>query len=564
MGRLTSSFGIIAALVFAGCSNDAPQTSQIPEAAPAADSAATQPESRPNILLIVADDLGFTDLGAFGSEIPTPNLDRLAYQGVRLTNLHNGPACQQTRIMLMSGRGNSSMMDNHPPRPSRQRTNSLTMSVAALPELMKDAGYSTFMAGKWDLGLYGEARPAERGFDRSFVLLEASASHFAEPLWGDGSYYEDDGVPVAFEDLPEGFYSTRDYTDKMLGYLEEHDGSNPWFAFMPYTAPHWPLQLPDDWIDRNAGKYDAGWDVLREERATRAEALGIVPDDAMDSFEPLAVPWSSLSAEEKTKYARAQEIYAGMVEYLDLSIGRIFNHLEESGQLDSTVIVFMSDHGASASEHGVSTGRGYTGGGPQIPETRDNSFENFGRPLSFIDHGLGFGEAASAPLKYFKGRLAEGGLRAAAFVRYPGVISQGGVDDTFITAMDIVPTFLDIAGREHPGAGNYKGREILPIAGETFWPYLSGESGTVHSPDYAAGWTAGNTGAIIRGNYKATNHAPPVLESDFATGMGMGMGPPPPWELYDLSVDPGETNDLAATHPDVLADLVSEWQSNWQ
>ena len=563
MERYKNSFGVIAALFLAGCSNDAPQTYQSPEALPVAETAEDQPESRANILLIVADDLGYTDLGAFGSEIPTPNLDRLAYQGVRLTNLHNGRACQQTRIMLMSGRGTRSMLDQHPPRPSGQRTNSLTMSVAALPELMKDAGYSTFMTGKWDLGLYGEARPAERGFDRSFVLLEASAGHFSVPLWDDGSYYEDDGVPVAFEDLPQDFYSTRDYTNKMLGYLDEHDGDNPWFAFMPYTAPHWPIQVPADWLDRNIGKYDAGWDVLREQRAARAAALGIVPEDAMDTFEPLALPWSSLSGDEQMKYSRAQEIYAGMVEYLDLSIGRIINYLEESGQLDSTVIVFMSDHGGSAAEHGVSTGRGYTGAGPRIPETRDNSFQNFGRPLSFIDHGLGFGEAASAPLKYFKGKLAEGGLRAAAFIRYPEVISPG-IDDTFITAMDIVPTFLDIARREHPGAGNYKGRDILPIMGETFWPYLSGESSMVHSADYAAGWTAGDTGAIIRGNYKAINDAPPAHESDLANGMGMGMSPPPPWKLYDLSVDPGETSDLATIHPDVLTELVTEWQSNWQ
>jgi arylsulfatase len=549
---------IVVAGVF-GCSNDTPPATVTPEAPDAP--AAAPGDERPNILFIVADDLGFTDLGAFGSEIPTPNLDRLAYQGLRLTNLHNGRACQQTRAMLMSGRGVSSVMENNPNRADGQRDNNLTTRIAALPELMQDAGYSTYMTGKWDLGLSGEYTPAARGFDRSFVLLEASSSHFAETFWGDDTYYEEDGVAVPIDELPEDFYSTRAYTDKMLGFLRDHDGDNPWFAFMPYTAPHWPLQLPDDWLDRNAGEYDEGWDVLREERSARAASLGVIPEGAtMENFEPVALPWSSFSVDEQARYSRAQEIYAGMVEYLDMSIGRVIDHLEESGQLDSTIIVFMSDHGASAAEHGVYTGRGPTGGGPAIPDTRDNSFENFGRPLSFIDHGLGFGEAASAPLKYFKGRMAEGGLRAAALIRYPSVITEPGIDDTFITAMDILPTFLDIAGREHPGAGTYRGREIMPIIGESFWPYLSGESGTVHDEDDAAGWSAGATGAIIRGNFKAINHGPP----GGGMGMGMGMGPVPAWELYDISADPGERNDLAAANPELTAELIADWEANWQ
>ena len=459
----------------------------------------------------------------------------------------------------MSGRGVSSVIETHPNRPDGQRDNSLTTRIAALPELMQDAGYSTFMTGKWDLGLSGEFTPAARGFDRSFVLLEASSSHFAETFWGEQSYYEEDGVSVPLDELPEDFYSTRVYTDKMLGYLQDHDGDTPWFAYMPYTAPHWPLQLPEDWLDRNAGEYDAGWDVLREERAARAARAGVIPDGAtMEAFESVAAPWSEFSAEEQARYSRAQEIYAGMVEYLDLSVGRVIDYLEESGQLDTTIVMFMSDHGASAGQHGVYTGRGPSTGGPTIPDTRDNSLENFGRPLSFIDHGVGFGEAASAPLKYFKGRLAEGGIRAAALIRYPSVITEPRIDGTFITAMDILPTFLDIAGREHPGAGTYRDREIMPIIGESFWPYLMGESAAVHDAEDAAGWSAGATGAIIRGNYKAINHGPP------GTGMGMGMGPPPAWELYDIAVDPGEKNDLAARNPDLVAELVAEWDANWR
>ena len=186
------------------CSNDDPPAISGEQHTSTAEAVAPA-DSRPNILLIVADDLGFTDIGAFGSEIPTPNLDELAFAGVRLTNLHTGRACQQTRAMLMSSRGVTSVIETHPNRADGQRDNSLTTRIAALPELMQDAGYSTYMAGKWDLGLSGDATPAARGFDRSFGLLEASSSHFAETFWGDQTYYEEDGIPVAIEDLPEDF-----------------------------------------------------------------------------------------------------------------------------------------------------------------------------------------------------------------------------------------------------------------------------------------------------------------------------------------------------------------------
>lgn len=532
-----------------GCSGDEP-----PENGAGSTQAIQQ---RPNILLIVADDLGFTDLGAFGSEIPTPNLDALAFEGVRLTNLHAGRACQQTRAMLMSSRGVSSVMESQPNRPDGQRDNRLTTRVAALPELMQDAGYATFMTGKWDLGLSGDYRPATRGFDRSFAVLEASSSHFAEPFWSEPSWYEEDGVPVAYEDLPEDFYATQAYTDKMLQYLDEHDADQPWFAFMPYTAPHWPLMLPDDWLDRHAGRYNEGYDVLREARSARAAELGVIPEGAsMEQFRPTAAPWDELTPEQQTRYTRAQEIYAGMVEYLDMSVGRVIDHLEETGELDNTIVIFTSDHGASAAEYGVNPNAGGAASPAALAAVRDNRFENFGRIGSYIDHGTGFGEAATAPLKYFKGNLAEGGLRAAGFIRYPGVIAEPRIDGTYLTFMDILPTFLDIAGSVHPGAGHYKGREIMPILGESFWPWLNGEAQTVHDDADTAGWSAGNTGAIIRGSYKAINHGPP--------GAGMGMGVPPPWQLYDIRVDPGEVNDLAAAEPGLLSELVEIWERDWQ
>ena len=514
-------------------------------------------DQRPNILLIIADDLGYTDLGSYGGEIPTPTLDSLANSGIRFTSFHTASACQQTRSMLMASRGYASAIDIKPPRADGERANELRQDVATLPELLRDAGYKTYMSGKWDLGVSGDAVPAARGFDRSFSLLEASSSHFAEYFWSDVSYYQEDSRRLRLEDLPADFYSTRAYTNRMLEYLEDHDGSAPWFGYLTYTAPHWPLQVPDEWLDRHAGKYNDGYDALRTERARRASQLKVIPDGAsLDDFDPTAIPWSELSPELQTRYARSQEIYASMIELMDQQVGRLIAYLEETDQLDNTVILFMSDHGASAAEIGIADGP------TSMPEhfndlvvRRDNTFENIGRVGSFVDHGRGFGEAVTAPLKYFKGTLAEGGLRAAAFLHYPAEISRPGINGTFITVMDVLPTFLEIAGSAHPGAVNYNGREIQSIVGRSFWPHVTGKASTVHGDQNAAGWSRRQFGAIIKGRYKLTNQSQPGTAA---------AGTPLRWRLYDLDTDASERNDLASAYPEIVASLLREWQDNWR
>jgi arylsulfatase len=338
----------------------------------------------------------------------------------------------------------------------------------------------------------------------------------------------------------------------MLEFLRSNDGEQPWFAFVPYTTPHWPLQLPDDWLDRHAGRYDAGYDVLREARFATANELGVIPNGGrLESFNATAESWASLSPDAQRRHARAQEIYAGMVEYLDYSVGRLIAYLEESGQLENTVVVFSSDHGGSSSDAGLTPGDN----APRGVRDRDNRLENYGRPGSFIDHGQGFAEAATAPFKGTKGGIYEGGLRAAAFIHYPTEISGGQVDHSFMTIMDVLPTFLEIAGSQHPGAGPYKdGREIKGIAGQSFWPHLTGASPTVHSPDDTAGWTAGGGhGALIRGDYKLINDRLP------RGGTGVTV-----WRLYNIAEDPGETRDLAALFPRLTAELVEEWEDSWQ
>jgi len=549
---------LFALVLFGGlfaCSPDDPVTNDDAASEAAAGAAAdnsTAADSPPNILFIVADDIGFTDVGAFGSEIATPNMDRLARGGLRLNNLHAAPACRNTRLMMMSSAG--TVAANYP-MPEAARGGVLSLSYATIPELLQDAGYATYGAGKWDLGNVEGYTPAARGFDRSWMQLGGSSSYFAEYLMSDVLGFEDDGRTVELAELPDDFYVTEHYTDKMLEYLQSTEEGTPWFAYMPYTAPHWPLQLPDDWLDRYAGRYDDGYDSLRARRFEQATAAGVLPPGSnLDGFQPVAEPWADLSPDEQRRYSRAQEIFAGMVEYFDMSIGRVIDYLEESGQLDNTVIVFSADHGASAGEHGVDTGRVPSGGGgPTIPDHIDNSLENFGRPGSFIDHGRGFGEAASAPFKYQKGSQSEGGLRAAAFVYYPTAVEAGGVSNAFMTMMDFLPTFMEIAGTEHPGAGPYRdGREINDIVGRTAWPHLTGQASTIHLPTDSAGWTSSDGGTLIRGDYKIINR--PAIGAMGST----------PWRLYDLATDPGERRDIAAENPGLTAELVAEWATNWR
>ncbi len=526
---------------------DCAKKEQQPSADPAAD-------TRPNILFIVADDLGFTDLGSFGSEISTPTLDELAFGGLRISSLHAGQACQQTRAMLMASTGYARSIENRPQQEGGQRDNVLSLEWAIIPELLQDAGYATYMTGKWDLGRPEGYSPATRGFDRSFVQLNANSSFFREFFLFPGELgFEDEGVHVEFDDLSEDFYVTDHYTNKMLEYLAEAEDGKPWFAYMPYTAPHWPLQLPEDWLDKYAGKYDMGYDELRVQRFKRALELGVVPaNSSLDDFELQVDPWTDLSAEEQRKYSRAQEIYAGMIEHLDMSIARVIAFLEESGQLENTVIVFTSDHGASSGEYAVDTGRVPKDRGPTVPDVTDNSLENFGRINSFVDHGRGFAEAASAPFKYQKGSLTEGGLRAAGFVYYPAEVEAGGVTHSYMTMMDILPTFMEIAGTEHPGASTFNGREIRDILGRSAWPHLTGQADSVHGDTYSVGWSDRDGGALIHGNYKLINTLPP------------GQQGTTDWRLYDLIDDPGEHQDIAAQHPEMVAAMLVEWETNWR
>lgn len=485
---------------------------------------------RPNILLIVADDMGYTDVGFFGAEIATPNLDEIAFAGLRFSNFHAGSSCSPTRAMLMSGVTNREVGISGPAAV-------LADNVATLPALLRDAGYHTYMAGKWHLGHEPQHSPTARGFESSFALVRAGDNHLGASNYpAEDVAYRENGEPI--ENLPDGWFSSELYTDKLIEYIRANESDGvPWFGYLAFTAPHWPLQLPEDWIDRYAGRYEDGYDVVREARVARAQELGLLPDGFdLDDFQGAAPAWEDLDEESKRTLTRAMELYAAMVENMDFHVGRIVDYLQESDQLDDTVIVFFSDNGASGSD---SSFRPVT-----LPRTDwDSTLPNMGREGSFVAIGRGWAEAATAPYRAVKGSLHEGGTLAAAFAyhRSGSVAEPGGIDHDYLSVMDVMPTLLEIAGTSHPGTV-FQGQPVLPIRGRSFWPRVVGDTASIHGDTDVVPWmTSDRRGALVRGGFK--------VKKDDAE--------PDIWRLYDLGKDPGEMNDLSEELPELKAELIA-------
>lgn len=510
---------------------------------------------KPNFLVIVADDLGFSDIGSFGGEIETPHLDALAATGLRLTNFHSAPACAPTRAMLMSGTDpHIAGLGTHEEVLAKSQRGKpgyecyLNDRIATLPQLLRDAGYLTLMSGKWHLGSTLETCPATRGFTRSFALLPGAANHYASsPKAGTGFpkqdtlYTEDD----RFVDLPADFYTSDGFTTRMIDYLgEREDKTQPFFAYLAFSAPHWPLQAPDDLIAKYRGRYDAGPDALREERLARLKQLGLcAPDIKPHPIVAKNKPWDDMNDEERARSARAMEVYAAMVERLDWNVGRLVAHLKETGEFDNTLILFMSDNGAEgALIEAVPVF------GPYLMEFidkyYDNSLENIGRPNSYVWYGPRWAQASTAPSRLYKTYTSQGGIRVVAFASGAGLERRNEVGDAFSTVMDVMPTLLDLAGATHP-APNYKGRAVVPMMGRSLAPYLSGQTNAVHPKDAVTGWEFFGRRGIRKGDWKAIWIPAPEGTGD--------------WQLYDVATDPGETDDRATAEPARLTEMLALW-----
>jgi len=504
-------------------------------------------DKRPNILLLVADDLGYSDLGSFGGEINTPNIDQLANSGAKLTNFVAAPTCSPTRAMIMSGTYNhraglGAMAEwtakNQKDKPGYEGY--LNDSVVSLPMLLRDSGYSTFIAGKWHLGMKPDQGPDKRGFDKSFVMLPGAGDHFSDRGVHKGLPivpYRENGKEVA---LPENFYSTEFYTDKAIEYIDSTIAKiNPFFGYVAYTAPHWPLQVPKKYSDKYLGKYDAGYESIRSQRLKNLVKQGILsPDVVPHSGSVCFDEWSELPEQKQRYQARLMEIYAGMVDALDENIGRIIQHLEDIDELDNTVIVFLSDNGADARPPlGIKLEAEY------VAKEYDNKLNNLGKENSFVSYGGPWALVGSTPFRSHKGRPSEGGIRVPAIVRFPSLIKEKTILREFMSVIDLMPTFLDLAGTSHPGV-EYKGRKIWPAEGKSLLPYLGGEEPVVHSkPLY--GFSIHKRQGLQVGDWK-------IIQLSEVTK--------PSWELYNLASDPGETENLAHKLPERLQAMISEWE----
>ena len=501
-------------------------------------------DDRPNIVLIVADDLGWSDLGAFGGEIPTPNLDALAAGGMMLTQFYANQSCSPTRAMLMSG------TDAHTaglgvmgaPRVGPQAgapgyEGILNSRVASTPDLMKDAGYHTYMTGKWHLGSTVETGPHARGFERSFISL-TGAAHLGSLSWGGpgAAPYREGGGDII--NVTDDFYSTRVYTEKMIEYIETDRGDGkPFFAWLAYTAPHWPLQAPADSIAKFEGWYDDGYEALHARRLERAKELGLIPEDFVAEGPVEGEPrWDELSEEEQRTRARYMEIYAAMVSDLDSYVGEFVDYLDSIGELDNTIILFMSDNGAEGWE--ISRFQNWA------DRCCDNSFDNLGAGDSYVLYGRNWAWAGAAPFRRQKFSSFEGGVRVPAFVNFPGRIQAGTRNDIVGSAMDVLPTFLDLAGAEHPGT-SYRGQPVAPLKGRSLLPEFTG-TGEVDDQDYVIGWELYGNRAIRQGDWKITWDA---TAPDGERG----------WAMFNLADDPAEQFDLKSEEPEKFAEMLAHW-----
>jgi arylsulfatase len=497
-------------------------------------------DRQPNIVLIVADDAGYADLGSFGSEISTPNIDALASVGVRFTQFSVSATCSPSRSMMLTGTdshiaglGNMAefMAPNQKGKPGYEGY--LNDRVVTVSTLLKDAGYNTYMAGKWHMGEEPRHWPVARGFTRDQTLIPGGGSHL-EDMWGlkgERQLYTLNGKAV--QTLRPGFHSSEDYSSAIINNIEENrtDGK-PFFAYLAFQAPHDPFQLPSEWLNKYRGRYDRGYDVIRAERIERMKRLGILAPDSTVYPRLSNVPaWSALSDEARRKSARQMELYAAMVEHMDANIGKLIEYLKAKSLYDNTLIIFLSDNGPE--------GNAWNVGSPW-----DNSrFEDWGKKGTFIQYGAAWAQVSAGPFRLFKGFVSEGGIRAPLIVAGHGTRGSGRISNAVAHVMDIPATILSAAGVPHPGT--YNGNNVAPSQGKSLAPVLDNSLVSVRGPSDWLGWELFGNRAIRQDKWKLLWLCEPH---------GAGN-----WQLYDLDADPGETNDLSSAQPKVREQLLAHW-----
>lgn len=496
-------------------------------------------EERPHVVLILCDDLGYSDLGCYGGEIQTPNLDRLAAEGMRFTQFYNCAVCVTTRSALLTG------LYPRQTRPPRLRTNMITLG-----EALRKAGYATALTGKWHLGSESPRRPIDRGFDEYYGVLSGCCNYF-DPAKQDPVFYNGGSFrPFAHNKkritkFPDGFYTTDAFTDHAIETIQRFaKGGKPFFVHLCYTAPHFPLHaFPDD-IARYRGKYSDGYLAMRERRHKRQAELGLftslprlsAPENKKGDYRyDYDVPdWEKLSPQERKREEARMETYAAMVDRLDRGIGRVLKALDEAGVSDNTVVMFLSDNGGCASWPSSRKGQeeGFNAYNEGIPV-------GDGRGYEFV--GKGWGWAQNAPFRQFKTWCYEGGIATPLIVRWPGKVAAGSLTHQVGHIIDFMPTLLELAGSDYPR--EFNGNTILPLEGKSLLPIFHGKQRDGHD---SLSWELYGNRAIRQGDWKLVWGASEKR-----------------WELYHLKSDRSETNNLAAQFPERVIQMARDWEA-WQ
>lgn len=502
-------------------------------------------EARPNIVLVLVDDAALMDFGVYGGEARTPNIDALAARGALFAQHRATPFCAPSRAMLLTG------MDHHTAGlatirevlPAEHRgqpgyTMALEPGVITLAERLKAGGYRTYMTGKWHLGNGDGQLPIDHGFDRSFLIDASGADNWDDqsyiPYYREAPWFEDRDPA----DLPEDFYSSTFFVDKMIDYLEADAGSDdPFLAYVAFLAIHIPVQAPREYTERYIDTYSVGWEAVREARWRRAQDLGLVTEGAALAPPPATFEgwdWESLSEDEKAFAAKSMAVNAGMLEAMDAEFGRLIEYLRGTGEFENTVFVVTSDNGPEAGDPVAPPlerwlrWQGYTW-----------DLETLGERGSYVAIGPEWAQAAAGPSNLFKFHAGDGGLRVPLIFSGPGVPEATRVD-AFTVMTDVTPTLLDMAGVEPDVPGK------VPMSGRSLEPLLTGEAERVYAPDDAIGFETSGQAALYRGDFKLVRNMPPH---------GDGQ-----WRLFDLSSDPGETRDLSETRPQLFGEMLHEYR----
>ncbi|GGD02471.1 arylsulfatase [Aquisalinus flavus] len=404
--------------------------------------------------------------------------------------------------------------------------------------LLSDAGYQTYVTGKWGIGEVGGNLPNRFGFDRSFVMDATGGGNYDAKPYLPGSHsveWFEDGRPVT---LPEDWYSSRSLVDKMIEYIDQGDSEEPFYAFLALQALHMPIQVSAEYTDRYNGVFDAGWDVMRQQRLERVKSLGLVPDTTTLAPQPESHrAWDDLTPKERKVSAREMQVNAGMMENADYHIGRLINYLETQGLLENTIIMIASDNGPESAMTSFEGPLNIALDAVKIIERFDTSYENLGEPRSLTAIGPEWASVSATPFDLYKFYASEGGLRVPLVVAGPG-IADSGVEQAPVHVADITPTLLDAANVDYDPAAFY-GRSVLPM--------LAGETDMTRDGDDTFAFEVSGNAALYRGQWKITRNAPPMGDSQ--------------WRLYDLSVDPGETTDLAGQNPELFESMLAEYQA---